>query len=159
MIKLYRTYTIIPSSRLTGQYEEKDMRIDWICYLRDEPVLPYRYLIRDYDALKESGEDMNWIHQRANNFLTREEVEELRKYLNLKYGFDLESEEFEAPIHPRDLPWFKEKYVNSTIILRDQDDPFSLSLCILGMVSPIRDLNTVQTVDEFLREIDRHYER
>ena len=50
---------------------------------------------------------------------------------------------------------FKEQDITGTIILRDRDEPFPLSVNIIGMVSSYRDLINVRTVDELLGEIDR----
>lgn len=154
-MNLYRPYTLIPSSRLYADYEEKDIRIDWICYVRDLPLMPYQDLIEDYAKLKESEENMRWIIERANNFLSETEMEELGYYLEQKYGFSVDVEKFKSPLNVKKLPWYKENHVNSTIILRDVDEPFCLSVSILGMVSPIKDLDTVRTVNEFLEEIDK----
>ncbi len=158
-MKLFRAYSLVPSSRLTGDFNDKHMRVDWVCYLRDEPLLPYIDLVEDYLRLKNSGENLTWIKERANNFLTHSEVIELRSYLKKKYDFSLDVEEFRAPINMKELSWFKEKYVNNTIVLSDNDDPFRLSVGILGMVSPFKKMATVHTVGEFLQEIDRQNER
>ena len=154
-MKLYRPYTLIPSSRLSNDYEEKDIRIDWICYLRDHPLLPFNQLIEDYAELNNSGKKIKWIIERANNFLSEAEMEELNRYLEHQYGFSLDFEAFETPLDLIKLPWFKENHVNSTIICRTPNEPFCLSVSILGMVSPIKDLDSVRTVNEFLEEIDK----
>jgi len=154
-MKLYRPYTLISSSRLSEDYDEKDIRIDWICYLRDHPLQPYQKLIEDYVEIKNSGENINWIIERANNFLSKGEVDELSRYLEQRYGFSLDVEAFETPLNRGKLPWFKENHVNSAIICRDPNEPFCLSVSILGMVSPIKDLDSVRTVNEFLEEIDK----
>ena len=154
-MKLFRPFTLIPPSRLSDDYEEKDIRIDWICYLRDFPLLPYQQLIEDYAKIEKSGENIRWIIERTNNFLSKAEVEELGHYLEQRYGFSLDVEAFETPLNLRKLPWFKENHVNSAIICRDPNEPFCLSVSILGMVSPIKDLDSVRTVNEFLEEIDK----
>lgn len=146
---------MISSSRFNVDYEEKDIRIDWVCYMRDKPLMPYSQLLENYTELKQSGENIAWIIERANNFLSQEEVEELTRYLEQKYGFSLEVETFTTPLNVNKLTWFKEKHVNSTIILRDSDEPFCLSVSMLGMVSPVKDLDSLRTVNEFLEEIDR----
>ena len=154
-MNLYRPFTLIPSSRLYADYEEKDIRIDWICYVRDQPLMPFPSLIEDYQKLKESEENMSWIRERANNFLSESEVEELGRYLEQSYGFSVEVEKFTPPLNVKNLPWYKENHVNSTIILRNLNEPFCLSVSILGMVSPIKDLGNVRTVNEFLEELDK----
>jgi len=160
MTPLFKAYSLIPSSRLTGTHEEEDIRIDWVCYYRDVP-LPCRYLIQDFDKLVETAEInedrdyLRWIQQRTNNLLNREEVEELQQYLNEKYGLDLHTETMRVPIPVNALPWFREHYVDSMVVLSGRDDPFTLSTCIVGMVSPYKNLNHVHTVREFLQEIDK----
>jgi hypothetical protein len=154
-MKLLRPFTLIPSSRLNNNYDEKDIRIDWICYLRDHPLLPFQKLIEHYAELKNSGENIKWIIERANNFLSEAEVDELGRYLEPRYGFSLDVETFETPLNLRKLPWFKENHVDSAIICRDPNEPFCLSISILGMVSPIKDMDSVRTVNEFLEEIDK----
>jgi len=64
-------------------------------------------------------------------------------------------EKFIPPLTVKKLPLFKENHVDSAIILRDIDEPFCLSVSILGMVSPIKDLDSVRTVNEFLEEMDK----
>jgi hypothetical protein len=135
------------------------MRVDWICYLRDEPLIPYEDLVQGYYELAETGENMTWIQERANNFLTECEVEELKIYLKRKYDFSMELEEFIPPLKVNELSWFKEKYVNNTIVLSDNDEPFKLSVGVLGMVSPFKRLATVPTVGEFIQEVDRQLEK
>ena len=105
--------------------------------------------------LKIPGENIKWIIERINNFLSEVEVEELDRYLELRYGFSLDVEAFETPLNLGELPWFKENHVDSAIICRDPNEPFCLSVSILGMVSPIKDMDSVRTVNEFLEEIDK----
>ena len=158
-MRLYRAYSLVPSSRLTGEFNELQMRVDWICYLRDQPLIPYKDLIDDYTDMENSGENLSWVQERANNFLTEEEVEELRIYLKKKYDFSIDIEEFYSPITLRNLPWFKEKYVNNTIVLSDNEEKLKLSVGILGMVSPFKKLENVHTVNELICEIDKQNEK
>jgi hypothetical protein len=159
-MQLYKAYSLIPSSRLTGNHEEEDIRIDWVCYFRDEN-LPCATLLENFDDLVQTAEIhedrdyLRWIQQRTNNLLKREEVEELEAYLHEKYDFPIYIENMRFPVKLQDLPWFKENYVDSMIILSGRDDPFTLSTCIVGMVSPYKDLSNVFTVREFLNEIDK----
>ena len=160
MFYLYKAYSLIPSSRLTGLHEENDIRIDWVCYLRDEHLPCYKF-VKNFEALRQAAEENNdrgylrWLQQRTNNLLKKEEVDELEGYLKEKYGMALYLEHIPLPVDVNDLPWFKEDYVDSFIILSGRDDPFTLSSCIVGMVSPYKDLSNVDTVKEFLAEVDR----
>jgi len=160
MDPLFKAFSLIPSSRLTGMHEEDDIRIDWVCYFRDEN-LPCRSLILKFDELahtaKRTGDEdyLMWVQQRTNNLLKRDEVQELKEYLTEKYALPMFTETMPVPIHINALPWFKENYVDSMVILSGRDDPFTLSTCIIGMVSPYKNLAHVHTVREFLREVDK----
>lgn len=161
---LYKAYSLIPSSRLTLPHEEEDIRIDWVCYLRDEN-LPCHKFIKNFEELRQSAEANNdrgylrWLQQRTNNLLQYEEVEELKEYLHEKYGLQVYLENIPLPINVNDLPWFKEDYVDSMVILSGRDDPFILSTCIIGMVAPFKDISSVDTVKAFLAEVDRQNSR
>ena len=62
------------------------------------------------------------------------------------------------PVTPEKLVEFDEKDITGTIILRDRNEPFPLSINIIGMVSSYRDLINVRTVGELVGEIDRRNE-
>ena len=131
------------------------MKVDWVCYLRDDPLLPFERLIEDYQNLNETGKAKLWIERRANYLLSESEVNELDKYLEKQYSFSIEVEQVSLPVLAENLVEFKEQDITGTIILRDRDEPFPLSVNIIGMVSSYRDLINVRTVDELLGEIDR----
>ena len=158
-MKLFRAFSLINSSRLlSGQNPDNYVKVDWVCYLRDEPLLPFEILIEDYHNLDETGKAKLWIERRANYLLSQPEVDELKKYLEKKYSFSIEVEQVSLPILAENLVEFKEQDITGTIILRDRDEPFSLSINIVGMVSSYRDLINVRTVGELLGEIDRRNE-
>ena len=158
-MKLFRAFSLINSSRLlSGQNPDNYVKVDWVCYLRDEPLLPFEILIEDYHNLDETGKAKLWIERRANYLLSQPEVDELKKYLEKKYSFSIDVEQVSLPILAENLVEFKEQDITGTIILRDRDEPFSLSINIVGMVSSYRDLINVLTVDELLGEIDRRNE-
>ena len=158
-MKLFRAFSLINSSRLlSGQNPDNFVKVDWVCYLRDEPLLPFESLIQDYNNLSETGKAKLWIERRANYLLSQPEVDELKKYLEKKYSFSIDVEQVSLPILAENLVEFKEQDITGTIILRDRDEPFSLSINIVGMVSSYRDLINVRTVDELLGEIDRRNE-
>jgi hypothetical protein len=158
-LKLFRAFSLINSSRLlSGQNPDNYVKVDWVCYLRDEPLLPFEILIEDYHNLDETGKAKLWIERRANYLLSQPEVDELKKYLEKKYSFSIDVEQVSLPILAENLVEFKEQDITGTIILRDRDEPFSLSINIVGMVSSYRDLINVRTVGELLGEIDRRNE-
>jgi hypothetical protein len=155
-LKLFRAFSLIESSRLlSGQNPDKFVKVDWVCYLRDDPLLPFERLIEDYQNLTETGKAKLWIERRANYLLSESEVNELDKYLEKQYSFSIEVEQVSPPVLAENLVEFKEQDITGTIILRDRDEPFPLSVNIIGMVSSYRDLINVRTVDELLGEIDR----
>ena len=155
-MKLFRAFSLIESSRLlSGQNPDNFVKVDWVCYLRDDPLLPFEKLIEDYQNLTETGKAKLWIERRANYLLSEPEVNELNKYLEKQYSFSIEVEQVSLPVLAENLVEFKEQDITGTIILRDRDEPFPLSVNIIGMVSSYRDLINVRTVDELLGEIDR----
>ena len=71
---LYHAFSLIDSSRLlSGQNPESFVRVDWVCYLRDEPLIPYERLIVDFQDLPQTGKKKLWIQRRANYLLSLEE--------------------------------------------------------------------------------------
>ena len=157
---LYHAFSLIDSSRLlSGQNPETFVKVDWVCYLRDEPLASYDRLIENFHDLLETGKEKVWIQRRANYLLSHDEVEELKLYLEKKYGFTLEVEAVELPLKVEKIPQFNEKDVTGTIILRDRDEPFALSVGIIGMVTGHRDLINIKTVGELLGEIDRRNQK
>jgi hypothetical protein len=158
-LKLFRAFSLIDSTRLlSGQNPDNFVKVDWVCYLRDEPLLPFESLIEDYHNLPETGKAKLWIERRANYLLSQPEVDELKKYLEKQYSFSIELEQVSLPVLAENLVEFNEQDITGTIILRDRDEPFPLSINIIGMVSSYRDLINVRTVDELLGEIDRRNE-
>lgn len=159
-MKLYNAFSLIDSSRLlSGQNPETFVKVDWVCYLRDEPLVPYHQLIENYQDLPQTSKERLWILRRANYFLSEQEVEELKLYLERFYSFSIEVEEAKLPLQVEQIPKFNEKDITGTIILRDRDEPFALSVGIIGMVSGYRDLINVKTVGELLGEIDQRNKR
>jgi len=157
-VKLYHAFSLIDSSRLlSNENSENFVKVDWVCYLRDEPLVPYEQLIENFQNLSKTAK--LWIQRRANYFLSHEEVEELKLYVEKQYSFSVEVEAAKTPLRVEQLPRFNEQDITGTIILRDRDEPFSLSVGIIGMVSGHRDLINIQTVGELLGEIDRRNKR
>jgi hypothetical protein len=158
-LKLFRAFSLIDSSRLlSGQNPDNFVKVDWVCYLRDESLLPFESLIEDYHNLPETSKAKLWVERRANYLLSQEEVDELKKYLEKQYSFSIEVEQVSLPVSSENLVEFNEQDITGTIILRDRDEPFPLSINIIGMVSSYRDLVNVRTVDELLGEIDKRNE-
>ena len=82
-------------------------------------------------------------------------MDELKLYLEKQYSFSIEVEEVKLPLKVEQIPKFNEQDITGTIILRDRDEPFPLSIGIIGMISGYRDLINIRTVGELLGEIDR----
>lgn len=159
-LTLYHAFSLIDSSRLlSGQNPETFVKVDWVCYLRDEPLASYDRLIENFHDLLETGKEKVWIQRRANYLLSHDEVEELKLYLEKQYGFTVEVEAVELPLKVEKIPQFNEKDVTGTIILRDRDEPFALSVGIIGMVTGHTDLVNIKTVGELLGEIDRRNQK
>ena len=159
-VTLYHAFSLIDSSRLlSGQNPETFVKVDWVCYLRDEPLISYDRLIENFYDLPQTGKEKIWIQRRANYLLSQEEVEELKLYLEKQYAFTVEVEAVKLPLKVEKIPQFNEKDITGTIILRDRDEPFPLSIGIIGMVSGYRDLINIRTVGELLGEIDQRNKR
>jgi hypothetical protein len=159
-VKLYHAYSLINSSRLlSGQNPETFVKVDWVCYLRDEPLVPYEQLIENYHGMLQTGRERLWVLRRANYLLSAPEKEELKLYLEKLYSFSIEVEEAKLPLKIEEIPKFKDKDITGTIILRDRDEPFPLSIGIIGMISGYKDLVNIRTVGELLGEIDQRNER
>ena len=159
-MKLYHAYSLINSSRLlSGQNPETFVKVDWVCYLRDEPLVPYEQLIENYHGMLQTGRERLWVLRRANYLLSAPEKEELKLYLEKLYSFSIEVEEAKLPLKIEEIPKFKDKDITGTIILRDRDEPFPLSIGIIGMISGYKDLVNIRTVGELLGEIDQRNER
>lgn len=158
-MNLFRAFSLIDSSRLlSGQNPDNYVKVDWVCYLRDEPLLPFDKIVEKYYDLPETGKATLWIQRRANYLLSQPEVDELKEYLEKQYSFSIEVEQVTLPVSVEKLVEFNEEDITGTIILRDRDEPFPLSINIIGMVSSYRDLVNVRTVEELLGEIDRRNE-
>ena len=75
---LYHAFSLIDSSRLlSGQNPENFVKVDWVCYLRDEPLIPYDRLIMGFQDLPQTGKNKLWVQRRANYLLSLEELDEL----------------------------------------------------------------------------------
>jgi len=158
-VNLFRAFSLIDSSRLlSGQNPDNYVKVDWVCYLRDEPLLPFDKIIEKYYDLPETGKATLWVERRANYLLSQSEVDELKEYLEKQYSFSIEVEQVTLPVSVEKLVKFNEEDITGTIILRDRDEPFPLSINIIGMVTSYRDLVNVRTVEELLGEIDRRNE-
>ena len=158
-MELFRAFSIIKSSRLlSGQNPENFVIVVWVCYLRDEPLVPFESLIDGYLELPETVKKKLWTERRANYLLSKAEVKELKEYVEKKYSSSVEVEQVSLPVLMKNLVKFNEKDITGTIILRDRDEPFPLSVNIVGMVSGHRDLVNVRTVEDLLGEIDRRNE-
>jgi hypothetical protein len=158
-VKLYRAFSLISSARLlSAQNPEAFVKVDWVSYFRDEPLMPYNRLIKNYGDLPEDSKERLWILRRANYFLSEEEVEELKVYLEKLYSFSIKVQEVHPPLKLEEIPQFNEVDITGTIILRDRDEPFALSVGIIGMISGHKDLVNIKTVGELLGEIDRRNE-
>jgi hypothetical protein len=144
---------------LSEKNPETFVKVDWVCYLRDEPLVPYDRLIENYHELAQTDKERIWVLRRANYLLSKQEIEELKLYLEKLYSFSIDVEEVKLPLKVDQIPQFKDEDVTGTIILRDRDEPFVLSVGIVGMVSGYRDLRNIRTVGELLGEIDLRNQR
>lgn len=165
-MKVYKAYSIISSSLLEKGGKTKEVRIDWSKQspdFNDELEIDsyYRDLVENYNGLKESGEDMLWVAERLDYFLSTEEVNGLKDYLYFFYGISLEIEKYTTPVPFEALKLFDEDtrgylLLNHDLILTDdekQEWEDVLHLWYRGKISGFKGMDEIQTVEELLREL------
>lgn len=96
-VRLFRAYSIGNLTRSGEVYY--DVKFNWYCLDRTEPVAPYDFLIADCDRLDERH--LNALQKDVNRYFTEEEIHSLSKYLEERYGLGLTTEEVAIPIKQR----------------------------------------------------------
>ena len=96
-VRLYRAYSIGNLTRSGEVYH--DVKFNWYCLERAEPVAPYEILIADCDRLDERH--LNALKKDVNRYFTEEESHSLGTYLEERYGLGLTTEEVAIPIKQR----------------------------------------------------------
>lgn len=96
-LRLYRTYSVGNLTR--GEEVFHDVRFNWYCLEREQPVVPYEQLIADYERLDETLR--RGLEKDVNKYFTEPEASALSEYLSEKYGLELQSEEIELPLKER----------------------------------------------------------
>jgi hypothetical protein len=96
-IRLYRPYSI--GELKVGNTVFHDVRFNWFCLERTDPVGCFDELIANYERL---GEDQRLLMEtEANRCMLADEVEDLRWYLRHRYGLDVVAEAVSIPIEKR----------------------------------------------------------
>ena len=81
-MKLFRAFSIIKSARLlSGQNPENFVKVDWVCYLRDEPLVPFESLIEGYLELPETGKKSYGLNGEPTIFCLKPKSKSLRSML------------------------------------------------------------------------------
>ena len=89
--KLYRLYSLIDDHHEVG-----NACLEWIYHLRDEPVLPYDQLIKDYHKLDRAQKEQGIA--RVDHMFTEQEVVALSTHLEQTHGIESFLEERTIPI-------------------------------------------------------------
>ena len=86
-MELFRAFSLIDSSRLlSGQNPDNYVKVNWVCYLRDEPLLPFDSLIEDYHNLPETSKAKLWILDEPFTTLDAAGVKQLEALLRTHAG-------------------------------------------------------------------------
>jgi len=165
-MKVYKAYSIVHSSLFEKSGETKEIRIDWKKATPDfnddlELDSYYRGFVENYDGLKESGEDMGWVEERLDYFLSAKEVNRLKEFIYVFLGIPLQAEEYTMPVPFKALKNFQEKspkcfMINHNIELTDdekQEWEDVLDLWYVGLYSGFKGMDDIKTVAEFLKEM------
>ncbi|MGE5415147.1 MAG: hypothetical protein ACM3UZ_00010 [Acidobacteriota bacterium] len=96
MLRLYRAWSVVNNFRGRDQ-----VRFNWFCKSRKQPVGLYADLIRNYDPA--SG-DAEYDQMSINEYFGAAEIEQLRRYLRLKHHVELYTEEVELPAEAGLMP-------------------------------------------------------
>ncbi|MGK7345833.1 MAG: hypothetical protein ACNS63_08485 [Candidatus Nitrospinota bacterium M3_3B_026] len=129
MVEIVRAYTA------RENYKGRDaVIVDWFCRGRETPVAPYETLIGNYDEL--SYTERERAEELVDHFLTAEEAEQLRRYMDRKFGFEVKVKKMETPFADgRKIPRFAEPPEPSAegeyLDLSASDD-YDLSVPIMG---------------------------
>jgi len=90
MTKLYRTFTV------RENYRNRDsVVIDWFCPARHEPAGLYETALDGYGGL--GSQERELARKLIDHFLTKTEVDELKRYFRNNYGFDIKTREMRLP--------------------------------------------------------------
>ena len=85
MDALYKAHSIIATS-----FREKPIRVEWVFFMRANPLKHYNELVSEYDYLED--DDLDWVKERVDGFLCKEEIDWLEEFLDKKFGVKLEVE-------------------------------------------------------------------
>lgn len=153
MVRLFRAWSVI--DEYLGQ---NNVKFNWFVAGRPKPIIPYEMLIEDFD---ETDEESCYDKILVNEYLTLEEVEELRGYLSSSHDLDVHVEEVSLPIRPGGLSYgllliSGEKGFYS---LADEEG-YKLSVSILGYFKLMEDKlsgllsdEDIQSGTNFLKKI------
>ena len=104
---LYRAWSIVDGFRGHDQ-----VRLNWFVIGREKPVAPYEQLIKDYDP---DDAEIVYDHLVVKEFLTLQELEELRQYIIQRHHTEVFAERIELPVKRGGLSY-------SLIMMSGQDD-------------------------------------
>lgn len=94
---LFKAYSI--GDLIKGDTTYHDVKIHWYCLERDRPVGPYRELIADYDLMEEKHRSL--LEQDLDRLFLEEEVRELERHLEDRFGLEVIPEPVVLPVTGR----------------------------------------------------------
>ncbi len=104
---LYRAWSVVDGFR-----GHDNVRLNWFVIGRGKPVAPYEQLIKDYDP---DDAEIVYDHLVVKEFLTLQELEELRQYITERHNTEVFAEKIELPVKRGGLSY-------SLIMMSGQDD-------------------------------------
>lgn len=130
-VRLYAAYSIGNLTRNEKVYH--DVRFNWYCLERAEPVFPYEEVIADYEQLDEK--QRHALQRDIRRYFTATETSALASYLEGKYGLELVVEPVPLPIRERGR-FFDEgsSVIYDFLELSEQED-YPLSFRVWGYYS------------------------
>ncbi|MDY0042029.1 MAG: hypothetical protein RBS57_17085 [Desulforhabdus sp.] len=93
-LRLFRAHSTGNITRRGQVYH--DVKFNWYCVERPEPVAPWEDLIANSNRLEERH--LNALKKDVSRYFTEEEIVRLGNYLQERYGLELSSEEVALPI-------------------------------------------------------------
>lgn len=144
MTKLFRVYSV------RENYKDRDtVVVDWFCFKREKPAVSYEAIIANYDELND--EERSRACGLVDNYLTEDEVKELRGYIEFGSGFDIKSTEISTPfedgrkIHDFSKPVDSE--LEGDYVHLSGKDGYDLSVPISGFYDLSDPPNLVSSMD------------
>ncbi len=137
-IRMYRPYSI--GDLNVGDVVYHDVRFNWYCVDRDEPVAAYEDVISNYGALE--GPQRRMMETEINRCLLADEVDDLRWYLWHRYSLDLVAERVPLPLRETSHLSAENLNVVYDFLQLTENTGYSLLFKVWGYYSTLRCLTS-----------------